>query len=131
MRILRAILVLLLSIAVPYSATATLLQDLPCHRDGGAASLHASALAHTHPADHAMHASAHSPAAVKSAQGCDCAVKCECRHHCATVNAVASTQSRLDPPIDASASVTAVLAPAFVPDAQTQDLLRPPIAALA
>ena len=68
----RAILVLLLSLTLPYSAVAGMLDNVRCHHDGLGALVDASA---HH--DHAAMAGQHHDQASDQAgdHGCDCAVK--------------------------------------------------------
>ena len=73
MKRLRALLVLLLVIALPCSALADLRDNLQCHHDGLGILFEQQA-----PAAGLHH---HAPAADPD---CDCAVKCDCQHHCAS-----------------------------------------------
>lgn len=136
MKTLRAIVVLLVSIALPFSAMATMLENLHCHHDGLGVLLDASTTAQEHPCAHhahhlAMAASQHHTGAAKvSDGGCDCAVKCHCQHHCTSGTAVAGVHATPVPPLYSRVPMPTPLMPAFVSDAQPSRLLRPPIAAL-
>lgn len=128
MKKLRAIVVLLFSIALPYAATANMVADLQCHHDGLGA-LTADSGAQHHHDDHAAthdHASAHHAAAD---QGCDCAVKCQCQHHCAGGGAAALAFGSVGVDFSARDVTTVSAYLGLVSEAQSRSLFRPPITA--
>jgi len=121
---LRAIFVLLLSLALPCAATANMLDGMRCHHDGLGALVqdeHAG-----HGAMH-MHHGDHQKAA---GGGCDCPVKCSCQHHCAGGGCAAAlgfTPIGVD---FAGRSATIISAyRGVVSDPQLSFPFRPPIAA--
>ncbi|MBL6748871.1 MAG: hypothetical protein ISP90_00030 [Nevskia sp.] len=128
MKKLRAIVVLLFSISLPYSATATMLHDLRCHHDGLGALLEGAANGHQH--DHlAMHEHAAAQHA-GSHQGCDCIVKCQCQHNCAGGGcgaALALTPWGVDVSSGGGFSIGSY--DGLMADPQSSSPFRPPIAA--
>jgi hypothetical protein len=107
----RAILVLLLSLWLPYSANAGLSQDLHCHHDGLGMLLDAPP--HPHQA---------------ADPGCDCPIKCSCQHHCAA--GAAAPLALATPGIHLPARMEAAAGPRplHVATVYHASLLRPPTA---
>ena len=133
---LRALLILLLCVALPYSATATMLQGMQCHHDGLGGIAEVSL--HEH-GGHEMHEHHHHDAAqndpdrskVSADHGCDCAVKCSCQHHCASSCSAVFTSTVDDEQVFASAVGPGSTAyTSHVADVHTRAVFRPPIAAL-
>ena len=89
---LRAILAALICLALPWSATANMLEGMGCHHEGlGILAQPMSAMSgHEMDGRHMDHSG--SPTGMS---GCDCAVKCSCSHHCATSGGVAAVASAL------------------------------------
>lgn len=118
---LRVMLVLLLVVALPWSAGADMRENLHCHHDGLGALLDS--------APHHDHAgmSHHDQAAD---QGCDCEVKCHCQHHCASGAGVAMP-SLATAALSLVSSDEAATGPyiAWIPQAQGSSPFRPPIVA--
>lgn len=108
----RAILVLLLSLLLPYSASAGLSQDLHCHHDGLGVLLEAPQLHH------------HGAAGA----GCDCPSKCICQHHCAAGGAAPLALGAPGIHLAARMEAVAELPAAPVAAAHRASLLRPPAA---
>jgi hypothetical protein len=137
---LRALLILLLCVALPYSATAAMLHGMACHHDGLGSV--AETAQHEHqPADeaseHAMHGHHHhhdtaaSSHASDGDHGCDCSVKCSCEHHCASGCSLASMAPlegiRL---FGSSNGHESVAYASLLSDMHSRMVFRPPIAAL-
>jgi hypothetical protein len=110
MKSCRALLVLLLCLVLPYSASAGLGQDLQCHHDGLGVLLDAPQHHHHSAAD----------------AGCDCPVKCTCQHHCAAGGEVPLALGA--PDIRWPARMEAVVESPAAPlaAAHRASLLRPP-----
>ena len=140
----RAIVALLLTIALPYSAIASIVDGLRCHHegigalaDGGgpahhdhAGMLHHDGNARIHH-DHAAMMPAHHADAT-AADGAPCAgpVKCHCAHHCAGSggNAALTLKPFEMATVGRVALMTSTYA-ALIADAQPSPAFRPPIAA--
>lgn len=130
MKIARALLLLLLCIALPWSAMANMAQGMQCHHDGLGGL--AETAQHQHSADVANnHHHHHSAAAADEDRGCDCDVKCSCSHHCASGCSVAAIDATT--PLQAYPAGTdgvSTAGAAMVPDARNRSFFRPPIPAL-
>ena len=132
MKKIRTLLILLICIALPYSAMATMLSGMQCHHDGLGGIAAASSHHHEH-GDHAMQEHHHDADQAKASDdhGCDCKVKCSCEHHCATGCSVAFTAatgaSRSFMTAGAQHGPTAYLS--HVNSVHGPSLFRPPIAA--
>ncbi|MBL6751655.1 MAG: hypothetical protein ISP90_14100 [Nevskia sp.] len=128
MKSLRAIVVLLVSLAVPYSATASMLLTLHCHHDGLGALVDAMAQAAPHCHD-GMEARSgtHEAAPATPHHGCDCSVKCQCQHLCATNGVTLAVNVLHSPNFDSRHAADTELPRAFIPAVQRGTPLRPPI----
>ncbi len=123
---LRAIIVLLLSLALPYAATANMLAGVGCHHDGLGSLAQEG---HDHAGHGAMHMH-HGDHQKAAGGGCDCPVKCDCQHHCAGGACVAALGFTPAPVEFAGRDVTVVGAySGVVLDPQLSFPFRPPIAA--
>jgi hypothetical protein len=123
---LRAIIALLLSVALPYSATATMLADVYCEHDGLVALLDTDAHEAVHHAlDHHVQLAHDAKAAPAGDHDCDCAENCHCPH-CAGISAVAlqSAPSGIHVVPDSGRFDGMKGKPAL--DPQLRSLLRPP-----
>lgn len=132
MKRFRAFLIALICIALPYSATATMLQGMQCHHDG-LGSIKEPTM-HEH-GDHDAHAHHHDHGdlakADKDDHGCDCAVKCTCEHHCASSCAAAVVLAAMPVGVlQMSADVSGGIYAAPLSDLHGRSVFRPPISAL-
>lgn len=117
---LRTILILLLCLTLPYSAVAGVLGQPHCRHDAAAPAGHGG-MQHQHGA---MQHGAADPS------GCDCAVKCDCQHHCAGIGAGAVLPVIAGVDLsDGGARVAAGFYQPFIPATLGRSLFRPPIAA--
>jgi hypothetical protein len=118
---LRTLLVLLLVVALPWSAGATMRENLHCHHDGLGALIGV-----TPQHDHA--GMGHHGQNID--QGCDCEVKCHCQHHCASGTGIAGL-GLVTPTLSFASNTGAATAPyaAWIPSIQDASPFRPPIAA--
>lgn len=125
----RAIFALLLTIVLPYSATASIVDGLRCHHEGVGALVDGAAPMHH---DHAamMHGQPASATAADNA-ACDGPVKCDCAHHCGVSagNAVLAAQS-LNVASAGRVELMIGYYAALIADARPSPAFRPPIAAL-
>ncbi len=121
MKKLRTLLVLLLIVALPWSAGAELRENLHCHHDGLGALLDT-------PQHHEHAAMSQHDQAVD--QGCDCEVKCNCQHHCASGTGIA-VLSLAAPALSFLLGDKAAAGPytAWVPATRGSSPFRPPIVA--
>lgn len=121
MNTLRTLLVLLLLVALPWSASATMRENLHCHHDGLGALID-NAPQHDHAAmtHHAQNAD----------QGCDCEVKCHCQHHCASGTGIVGL-GLITPALSFASGAEAATAiyAAWIPSLLDASPFRPPIAA--
>jgi len=126
----RALIGLLLTLALPYSAAASIVDGLSCHHERTAGLMDGAAPMHH---DHAAMLSAHhaSASAVGHAS-CDCALKCDCAAHCAGSGCNATlTLLRFEMAAAGCTQQSNDYRVALIADAQSSPAFRPPIAALA
>ena len=125
MKTLRTLLVLLLVVALPWSAGATMRENLHCHHDG------LGALIDGAPQHDYAAMSHHGQSTGQSAdQGCDCEVKCQCQHHCASGTGIAGL-GLIVPALSfaSGAEIATVPYAAWIPSHLDASPFRPPIAA--
>jgi microcystin-dependent protein len=128
MKRLRHFLIVLICLAVPYSATATVLHDIGCHHSpDGAMTMTQQDVAM--PAHHHMSNQDHTQQK-SAAHGGDCAAKCSCQYHCTAGNCATSTALALPAtPADGGELNDNYLQ--ILPDFHAGVLFRPPITALS
>ena len=128
MKKFRTLIAALLTIVLPYAATASMVGGLACQHQQHSSVLVSAALPMHH--DHAaMLRAQHTPSAAGATDTCHCPLTCDCAHHCAGAAVLMAATVALDARDRA--------APAATPrgdsatDAQRGPLLRPPIAVLS
>jgi hypothetical protein len=135
MRFRRAIIAVLLTIALPHAAVASILDGGRCHHGQGDAHAAQAPAQHDHAAMQHDHASMthghHAAAALSGHAGCDCPLKCNCASHCGSGGGSAALTLR---PLEIAAvdrdTATIGSYRALPADARDSPAFRPPIAAL-
>lgn len=126
---LRVQLVMLICVAMPYSATATMLQSMQCHHDGWGEIATAS---HEGRGDHRMHkernAHGSDEGKVSRDDGRNHAAHCVCKHHCTSSSSAAFTAAIGGMPMfDSSVDHDIADSPSHARDVLGRSVFRPPI----
>ena len=144
MKKLRVMAAFLMTIALPYSAVASIVDGLRCHHEGigalvagdapkdHAAMMHHDGGARMHHAHAAMVPAQRGDATAAGDDPCDGPAKCDCAHHCA--GSAGNAALTLKPFEMTTAGRVALIAGTYdarVADAQPSPAFRPPIAALS